>query len=133
MIRFYGLSERDCMAMPLSRFMALYGAISYLRMEEEAYQLSIIHNNDPGKRIKEIAAKLRPNDHNAQMPVGAMLLLNTPGVRAEEEAGSILKLRERQKESAARLKAEFELEKQQAEARGEKLVVFPQGIAQLHT
>lgn len=117
--------------MPMSRFMALYRAISYIRMEEEALQLTIVHNNKPGERVKEIAAKLAPKDYSSDMPVGAMLLLNTPGVRAEEEAGSILKLRERQKESAARLKAEFEREQQEAKARGETITLFPQGLPRI--
>ena len=130
-MRFYGMTDKECMVMPFSRFMALYQEINHLQLEEEAHQLVIVHHGEPGKRVKEIIALLRPDDKNADMPVSAMLLMNTPGVGVEREAGSILALRERQKASAIRLKAEYDEEKRQAEARGEKLVVIPEGLTRL--
>lgn len=130
-MRFYGMTDTECMRMPFYRFMALYRKIGHLQLEEEARQLTIVHNGDPSKRLKEIMSILRPNDHSAEIPVGAMLLMNTPGVRAESEAGSILKLRERQKESALRLKAEYDREKAEYEQQGKKLVVIPEGLERL--
>lgn len=130
-MRFYGMTDKECLSMPFSRFMALYQQINHLQLEEEAHQLVIVHHGEPGKRVKEIIALLRPNDHSAEMPVSAMLLMNTPGVGVEQESGSILALRERQKESARRLKAEYDEEKRKAEAMGERFTVFPEGLARI--
>lgn len=132
MIRFYGMGAKECLALPVSMFMALYRAIGHLKLEEEAYLLSITHNGEPGKRVKEIIDTINPRSRDSGMPVGAMLLLNTPGVQAEAVSGSILALRERQKESAIRLKAEFDREKAEALARGETFSVFPPGLPSIN-
>lgn len=111
-MRFYGLSDREVMSMPVRRFTSLYRAMEQIALEEEAQALSIHHNGKPGDRMKEILSKLRGKDVDVgDMPVQAMVLMNTPGISVEREPGYIEQLRARQKASAERLKAEYYAER----------------------
>jgi len=113
MMRFYHMTEKQVLSMRLKRFVALYKAINHIQLEEEALQLSIVHNGKPGDRFKEIQQKLYKMASPASPPISSLILLATPGVGVEKEAGSIEALRARQKESNERIKREWEEQKAQ--------------------
>ena len=115
MMRFYGMTDREVLSMPVRRFTSLYGAMEQIALEEEAQALSIHHSGKPAERMKDILSKLRgKNVDVGDMPVQAMVALNTPGISVEREPGYIEQLRARQKASAERLKAEYEAEREAA-------------------
>ena len=105
------MSDAECLAMPINRFVAFYKKMRHIELEEEAKQLTIVHNGKPNDRLNEILGQLHKIEGKPSPPVSALLLMNTPGVGVERQAGSIEALRERQKESARRLKAEWDAER----------------------
>src|SRR5262249_17541761 len=58
MMRFYGLTDRDCLRMPFPRLLLLYDKINLLETEEEIRDLVTVHAGDPQLRLRQLQEHL---------------------------------------------------------------------------
>lgn len=100
-MRFFpGYTDSDVMRMMAKRFFVLNKQISRLQAEEEATGLSVTHNGDPGKRMKELVDRIKGVE--TAMPSKAFVMQGD--ATFEEKPGEIAALRERQKAADAEMK-----------------------------
>jgi len=93
------------MRMPASAFFALNAKITRLQAEEEAIAISVTHNGKPEDRMKELVERIRGIKHAA--PSSAMVYQAVAGeAEFESTPGEIAALRERQRQSAEKIKQE---------------------------
>lgn len=103
--RFYpAYTVAQALDMMASHFFALYDAMARIEDEEEARALTVHHAGDPQKRVNELVARMKGVKSGTS---AAKLVHEGHGVAAfEDTAGEIEALRERQRQSAERLKKE---------------------------
>lgn len=112
-MRFFHMSDQQVLNMPVRRFLVLNRQIATLEAEEEARAISTHHTGKPKERIEELAKIVKSNGKR-KPDVGvpsSVLVTQHRDVSEVVEASEIEALRQRQKESAARLKAEREQQK----------------------
>lgn len=99
MMRFYHLSDREVLDMPISRFLVLYRQIPILEAEEELRALAVAHTSDPRRRAETLQRQLRGTTVGERATMQAVETV--PGIQYEREAGSIAAEHERQRAAAA--------------------------------
>jgi hypothetical protein len=112
MMRFYGMNDREVLAMPFSRLLLLYGKIEELEVEEEMSALVAFHTPNPSERFRDLQERmyaLRPGQRRNGKSVEQ--LAQTPGGRhviSASDGDDIIARRERQAAANERIKAEWE-------------------------
>jgi hypothetical protein len=106
MMRFFGLSDVECLRMPSPRFFALYRAIRAVELEEEARSLIITHHGEPGKRLEEIRKQLESPGKRIAHGKSSIAYVHEGLANYEQEPGRIAEIRRKQRESAERIEQE---------------------------
>jgi hypothetical protein len=126
MMRFYHMTDKECLDIYVHRFFALYKAIRHLELEEEARSIAVTHGSKPADRLKQISTELRKREKPApSASLATLMVLNQPGVSVEKEPGSIEALRARQKANAERARAEYEAAKNAGSRPGDQTNPMP--------
>jgi len=94
------------MRMNASAFFALNAKITRLQAEEEAIALAVTHSSKPQERLNELIARIKGAKDPSQSSKAIVLQAVVGEAGYEETAGEIAALRERQRQSAEKLKAE---------------------------
>jgi hypothetical protein len=113
MMRFYHLSDEQCLKMPIIRFLALSKRISVVQAEEEIRAISIQHADKPGERIKELIKRVQKDTPKRSPGKPTAALIDGQMVRP---ANDIEIERARQKAAHEKAKAEWQARKQQGKS-----------------
>ena len=104
-MRFYpAYTFLDCLAMRARQFFALNKQISVLMKEEEIRALTVHHHGKPGDRVRELISSLRSKGIGRAAGERSSAALIAQGDVRTAAASDIDALRERQKETARRIK-----------------------------
>ena len=112
MMRFYGITDRDVLAMPFSRLLLLYQQIDMLEAEEEMHMLVTYHTGDPKDRLETLQRLVHDQQRNPR-PQGKTTeqLMESPGTRLVAkyvDSEEILAERERQRLADEQRRAAWE-------------------------
>lgn len=107
MMRFYGMTDYEVLAMPFPRLLLLYKQIDLLEIEEEMRQLVVVHTGDPKERLEVLQRHL----HGRQDPGKTTeQLMESPEARlvASYTSEDIHAEHERRRRADERIRAEWE-------------------------
>ncbi len=108
-IRYFGVSDQEVMKMPARRFFVLHAKIGQLQAEEDMRAVANYHAPKPEERLKQLERIYSGKGETHANKPAASHVRDTPQLaQFEQQKGEILAERERQKESAERLKAEWQ-------------------------
>lgn len=104
-MRFYGVSDADCMKMPYRRLIGLYQTIRTIQIEEEARAVMIAHQSKPKDFLNGLQRELHEITQGRSSAHQKPVEINHVITRYEESGGAIAQERRRQEQAAARLAA----------------------------
>lgn len=109
MMRFYGLSDRQCLQMPIGRLILLYTEITPLEAEEDLRRLTIQYTANPRDYGHALQSTIEADGSTAPGPdANEKAMAVVPGLAGYEgQGGEIDAIRQRQRESAARIEREW--------------------------
>jgi len=114
MMRFYGLTDRDILAMPFPRFQLLYRTIDQLEAEEEMRHLVVQHTNDPAERFEVLQGHIHGRSSRKAGKTSGQVM-DTPSSRlfaSYVDSEQLLAERARQQAVDEQRRAEWESKRQ---------------------
>jgi len=104
-MRFYGVSDQDCLKMPYRRMLGLSREIRTLQIEEEVRAVLIANQSKPKEFLRDLHNELRERTGGRAVASNKPIEINHVITQYEASDGAIAVERRRQEQAAARLDA----------------------------